>query len=151
MNDRIEVVPRPERETESYPIAENKVVYSGRKRRRFDPQEHTREEMIKLVQRLFVAPAPAAPRVVMFSAVEQGGGSSWVCARTAEVLADHLDGLVCMVDANCRSLALHRRFENENDAKIADEEWMFAPVRRLVQPRNGANLWLLSYRPAAGR
>jgi len=148
--DHIEIVPRPERENDYFPIADDKVVVSERKRRRFDAREHTREETVKLVQRLFVPAGPDTPRVVIFSAVEQGSGSSWVCARAAEVLADHLDGLVCMVDANCRSLALHRRFEVENDAKIADEEWMFAPVRRLVQPRNGANLWLLSYRPAAG-
>jgi protein-tyrosine kinase len=148
--DHIEVVPRPERETDYLPIADGKVVVPERKRRRFDSREHTREETVKLVQRLFVPAGPDTPRVVIFSSVEQGAGSSWVCARTAEVLADHLDGLVCMVDANCRSLALHRRFEIESDAKIADEEWMFAPVRRLVQPRNGANLWLLSYRPAAG-
>jgi Mrp family chromosome partitioning ATPase len=151
MRDHIEVVHPLEKEAEFFPIADRKVVVSERKRRRrIDLHEHAREETIKLVQRLFVPMTANTPRVVIFSAVETGGGSSWVCARTAEVLADHLDGLVCMVDANCRSLALHRRFEIENDAKIADEEWMFAPVRRLVQPRNGANLWLLSYRPASG-
>jgi Mrp family chromosome partitioning ATPase len=82
----------------------------------------------------------------MFSGVEEGAGSSEVCARTAEILADNMDGLVCIIDANCRSATVHKQIQAENDQKAPDQEWIEAP-RGMVEPRKGSNLWLMSHKP----
>jgi Mrp family chromosome partitioning ATPase len=108
--------------------------------------DRTREELIKLVQRLFFSPDPG-PRVVVFSAVEPQAGCSWTCARIAEILADRTDGLVCLIDANFRSRTVYSEFHCENPARLADEEWTVVPVSRPGEITS--NLWLLSYKPAA--
>ena len=43
-------------------------------------------EAVKLVHRLFVFPNSHGPRVVAFSNVDQGNGSSEVCSRAGEAL-----------------------------------------------------------------
>src|SRR5438876_6818242 len=62
----------------------------------------THKELIKLVQRLFLA-GPQSARVVVFSAVESGSGCTFICTRTAEILANQLEEPVCLVDANFRA------------------------------------------------
>jgi Mrp family chromosome partitioning ATPase len=107
----------------------------------------TREELIKLVQRLFL-PAEQGPRVVVFAAVEPEAGCSWTCARIAEILADRTGSLVCLIDANFRSRNLYGEFHCENAARLADEEWTAVPVSRPGEITS--NLWLLSYKPNTG-
>jgi Mrp family chromosome partitioning ATPase len=106
----------------------------------------TREELIKLVQRLFLSPDPDAPRVVAFSAVEEGGGCSWTSARIAEILADATESLVCLINANYRSKTPYREFQCAAPTRMADEEWSFAPIAR-TEESISSNLWLLSFRP----
>src|SRR5207249_3789656 len=71
-------------------------------------------------------------------------GCTWLCARAAHMLADHVDGLVCLVDANLRTPALHRYFEIQTSSRIVNEEFLSAPVRQSVRHAGGPNLWLLS-------
>src|ERR1700722_18072077 len=59
-----------------------------------------KDEMAKLVQRLFLVPGADAPRVVVVSGTESGSGCSWVCARMAELLASQVSASVCVVDTN---------------------------------------------------
>ena len=53
------------------------------------PQNH--DEVVKLVQSVFLGAATAVPRVVVFTAVERHNGCSWVCARVAEALASQVE------------------------------------------------------------
>ena len=117
------------------------------KPRALQVSERTREELIKLVQRLFFSTDPAA-RVVVFSAVEPQAGCSWTSARIAEILADRTDGLVCLIDANFRARTLYSEFHCENPAQLADDEWSVVPVSG--PDKLTSNLWLLSYKPATG-
>jgi succinoglycan biosynthesis transport protein ExoP len=106
----------------------------------------TRQELRKLVQRLFLAAYPNGPRVVVFTSVDQGNGCSWTCARIAEVLADTPDWRVCLIDANHKSPGLSNEFHCENPHKLSDAEWSLAPIK-LTEDAFDSNLWLLAYRP----
>jgi Mrp family chromosome partitioning ATPase len=108
--------------------------------------DRTREELVRLVQRLFLSPDSDGPNTVVFSAVEQGGGCSWTCARIAEILADRTDRLVCLIDANYRSKRPYEEFKCESPATLFGEEWSFVPISRSTDTFS-SNFWLLSYRP----
>jgi Mrp family chromosome partitioning ATPase len=102
------------------------------------PQAH--KELVKLVQRLFLSGSPT-PQAVVFSAVEAGSGCTFVCTRTAEILANQLEEPVCLVHANFRSSGLNEHFEIDGNSKAPyGDEWAFMTV--------ADNLWLLSYKPA---
>ncbi len=79
------------------------------------------EEITKLVQRVFLLsskqPATAA---VAFCGVDQNVGCTWVCARAAEALAEHVSARVCVVDGNFRSPRLHEHFRLERGSGLAD-------------------------------
>ncbi len=116
--------------------------------RLLDRMEQTRDETIKLVQRLFSSKSTDIPQVVILSGVEPGSGCSWVCARVAEIVAAHVEGSVCLVDANFHSDSIHRHFETGRSRKAPDERSLLSPVRRNGQPPKGGKLWLLSLKPA---
>ena len=79
------------------------------------------DEVMKLVQQVFILPGSAqAPGAVAFCGVYSGDGCSWVCAHAAEMLADHGEGSVCIVDANLRTPSLHEYFRFENGKGFAD-------------------------------
>ncbi len=46
-----------------------------------------RDEMFKLVHRVFLTQGTSRGRMVVVSAMETGNGCSWICSRMAEVLA----------------------------------------------------------------
>ena len=73
-------------------------------------EEAQRDEIFKLVQRVFLVPGGEKSRLVVVSGMEPGNGCSWICARMAEVLAAQVSASVCVVDANLRSPGLHREF-----------------------------------------
>ncbi|MGH9433373.1 MAG: CpsD/CapB family tyrosine-protein kinase, partial [Terriglobia bacterium] len=104
----------------------------------------SREEIIKLVQAIFLTPGPAAPRIVAFSGVERGDGCSWVVSRAAELMASRVQGTVCLVDANLRSPVLHDRFGVDNQSGLADSVNEVGPVTKFVQQVEGENLWLMT-------
>lgn len=107
-------------------------------------EEEQREQVAKLVQRLFLLPSKDAARAVVFSGSEPGNGCSWICARAAEILAAHVSGSVCIVDANLRSPSLHQHFGVENHHGLAESLSSSEPLRSFVQPVGRKNLWLLS-------
>ena len=77
------------------------------------------DEVMKLVQRVFILPGAAqAPGAVTFAGVDRGAGCSWVCAHASEVLAEQVTGNVCIVDANLRSPSLHEHFRFGNGAGL---------------------------------
>ena len=46
----------------------------------------------------------------MFCGVDQGEGRDWICAQTAELLANLKQSSICIVDANVTSPSLHAYF-----------------------------------------
>jgi len=107
-------------------------------------EEAAREEVRKLVQRLFLAPGGAAPRQMVFAGTEPGSGCSWICARTADILASQVRGLVCLVDCDLRTPTLHQEFQVPNHYGLADALQGTEPIRQFVQQLSQSNLWLLS-------
>ena len=61
------------------------------------------EEMLRLVQRIFLSANGNAPRQVVLCGVDDENGSSSVCARAGRTLAANSSRPVCLVDANVRS------------------------------------------------
>jgi capsular exopolysaccharide synthesis family protein len=107
-------------------------------------EELQRDEMFKLVQRVFMTPGSGRGRMVVVSGIEAGNGCSWICARMAEVLASQVSGSVCVVDANLRSPGLHREFNVPNHYGLTDALQVTEPIRRFVTSLTRPNLWLLS-------
>ncbi len=62
-----------------------------------------REEMLRLVQQVFLSANGSAPHQVVFCGVDDGKGSSVVCAHAGRVLAARTSRPVCVVDANRHS------------------------------------------------
>jgi Mrp family chromosome partitioning ATPase len=112
--------------------------------------EKISQELIKFVQQVFMPAGTAAPQVIVVAAIEAGNGCSWVCARIAEFLASHVDGSVCLVEANARSSSAGGRLQPDGAQRMVDSEWLFAPVRHKLHPMDEANLWLLSHTPVDG-
>ena len=100
-----------------------------------------RDEITKLVQRLFLA--PQGPRRVVFAGTERGAGCSWMCARIAENLASQGRGPVCVVDCNLRAPGLHEQYGTENHHGLSDALLGGGPIREYTH-RWAKNLWLLS-------
>ncbi len=82
--------------------------------------------------------------MVGFAAVETGAGCSWVCARVSKILAAHVAGSVCVVDANLRTPGLHTQFEATNRAGVNDALLQTGPLADYAQPIFGKKLWLVS-------
>jgi Mrp family chromosome partitioning ATPase len=114
--------------------------------------EGQRDELGKLVQRVFLQREPEAFRTVLFSGTEPGNGCSWTCARAAEILASQVTGSVCVVDANLRSPGLHQEFGVENHHGLSDSLLAGDPIGSFVSTIR-PNLAILSCgaNPSGGR
>jgi receptor protein-tyrosine kinase len=74
------------------------------------------QEILRLVQRVFLSADEAAPRMVVFCGVDDKSGSSSVCARAGRTLAIESSRPVCVVNANVRSSQLARIFAVDTTA-----------------------------------
>jgi Mrp family chromosome partitioning ATPase len=99
------------------------------------------EEILKLVQRLFINSQQVA-HVVVFADLEQLHGSSFISARAAELLS--CSAPVCIIDANLRSPVLHEHFGVPNKAGLSDALLNDRSFDEFLQPINGRRLCLLS-------
>lgn len=143
MTRSLTLLQQREQENELWRPGEKPRVSSGGQRSRKNLEILTQEE-VKLVQSIFRSLHLGGPRVVVFSAVEHGNGSSLVCARAAETLADRMGGSVCVVDANLRSPALHRHFGADNVRGFTDMVIESGSIRSFTKKLEGRNLWLLT-------
>ena len=121
------------------------------KEHRSDLESISREEEIKLVQRIFPAAGQRSPQIVLFSAVESDAGCAAICVRTAVILAARGDGRVCVVDANLRSPCLHHYFGIDNSRGLAEAVLEPLPIQDFAQKHAEANLWILPCGAAAGQ
>jgi len=103
-----------------------------------------REEITKLVQRLFLSPGTPGARQVVFTGMEPGNGCSWICSRTADVLASQVAGSVCVVDCNVNLPTLHSEFQVSNHFGLAEALQGSESIRQFAQQLSRPNLWLLS-------
>jgi len=103
------------------------------------------DEVMKLVQRVFILPGPAqAPGAVAFAGVNKSVGCSWVCAHAGEVLSDQVAGTVCIVDANFRSPSLHEYFKFGNGTGFADAVKSTRSIHEYARRASGTQLWLIT-------
>lgn len=103
-----------------------------------------REEVTKLVHRLFLLPGSGAPRHVVFTSTELGNGCTWMCARVAEILASQVGNSVCVVDCNLRTPSLHHQFAVENQFGLSNALAGDGPIRQYAQQLSRQNLWLVT-------
>lgn len=101
-------------------------------------------EAMRLVHRLFLAPAQVAPASVVFCGVEEKSGCSTVCASVAELLATQVKGSVCLVDANVHNPTQHRFFELENDRGFTNSLLDSGRVEDFAQQLPGRDLWVMT-------
>jgi protein-tyrosine kinase len=103
------------------------------------------DEVMKLVQRVFILPGAAqAPGAVAFAGVDRAAGCSWVCAHTSEVLADQVTGSVCIADANLRAPSLHEHFRFSNGAGFTEAMNGTKPMHEYARRASGSQLWLIT-------
>lgn len=133
---QVDSIPMPETVEEA--VAETALVPS------LEIQGTAREEINKLVQRLFLVPGSQNPRRVVFTGSEPGVGCSWVCAHAAESLASQVSASVCIVDCNLRSPGLHQMYGVENHYGLSDALTGSGSVRKYARQLSRRNLWLLS-------
>jgi Mrp family chromosome partitioning ATPase len=100
-------------------------------------------EAVNLVQRVFLAKPDLAPQVVVFTSADRGAGSSWVCARASEALADRGPGSICVVDGNFRSPAMHDYFRLTNDRGLSQALVEEKPIPDYVQQTRNPKLSVL--------
>lgn len=96
------------------------------------------EEMLRLIQRIFLSTNGSAPRQVVLCGVDDENGSSSVCAKAGRTLAANSSRPVCLVDANVRSPRLSNLFGIEGTNPFSSPS---APLREQCV-RVGGNLWL---------
>jgi Mrp family chromosome partitioning ATPase len=101
------------------------------------------EEVTKFVQRLFLLPGSTAPHIVVLCGLEPKNASSWVATCAGEILAAHVHGSVCVVDANLRRPVVHEHFAVDNHYGFTDALRGSGPLRQFTK-RLSPNLWLLS-------
>jgi Mrp family chromosome partitioning ATPase len=96
------------------------------------------EEMLRLVQRIFLSANGSAPRQVVLCGIDDENSSSSVCAQAGRTLAANSSRPVCLVDANVRSPRLSDLFGVEGTNPFSGPA---APLREQCV-RIGGNLWL---------
>ena len=105
----------------------------------------TREEEVKLVQRVFSVGSNNARQVVLFSGIDEEAGSAAICLRSSEILTTLVDGPVCVLDAALRSPSLDKYIGLNNKSKGLSEAILEnGPIQDYVRQFPGRNLWVMS-------
>src|SRR5437868_9358502 len=108
------------------------------------PVKQGQEEIVNLVQQLFLSAGADAPRSVVFTSTESGAGCTWVCGETAEMFASRIAGTVCVLDANLRRPALAQHFGVANGPGLSDALVQMDPIRAFARPLALPNLSLIT-------
>lgn len=143
MSRNFELLQEIEKESEVFRVRASPPSLGNGSRRHLDLDAVSREESMKLVQRLFLLPDSRRRRVVVFCGVETGNGASWVCSHVGETLASQVKSSVCLVDANLRTPLLHEYFGTDTLRGLTDAVLQPGHIRDFAHPVNGGNLWIL--------
>jgi Mrp family chromosome partitioning ATPase len=96
------------------------------------------EEMLRLVQGIFLSADANFPRQIVFCGVDGESGSSTVCASAGQTLAANNSQSVCLIEANVRSPRLSNILGVEETTAFSRK-----PVSLLEQcVKIDVNLWL---------
>ncbi len=113
--------------------------------------EKVRIEESKLVERVFVLPGQQAPRVVVFCGVEFLAGTTGLCARAGQHLAEQTRLPVCLVDADLHSPSLHDYFSVGNLSGVTKALSQPGPIREsVVATRTDSRLYARPRRHGVG-
>jgi Mrp family chromosome partitioning ATPase len=102
------------------------------------------DEVLSLVQRIFLLQTRKPPQVVVFAAIDHGSGCSGICRGVAEALARDSNASVCLLEANLRSPGLPAMFGTTNHYGLTNALLQGDPIRSFAKRLNGDNLWLIS-------
>lgn len=102
-----------------------------------------RDQVVNLVDHVFLFANSLTPRVVVFSNVDKGSSSSWVFLHAAQILAARVSGAVCLVNANGEESLLHRLGPIDGSPGLADAIDSSAPIRDFAVQTGVGNLWFL--------
>jgi Mrp family chromosome partitioning ATPase len=120
--------------------------------RQTDQDAITREEEVKLVQRVFSIGGKIERQVVLFSGIDEEAGCASICLRASEILAARAEGPVCVVDAALRSPSLNQYFGVANNIKgLAEAVFESGPVQDFAQQLPGRNLWVMPSGPVSSQ
>jgi hypothetical protein len=97
-----------------------------------------KDEIVKIVQRVFLSNDDSAPRRVVFCGVDRENGSSVVCVQAARVLASIISQPVCIVDAKIRTPRLVQKVASTLQAPFLNTD--HSPQATCEQM--DSNLWL---------
>jgi Mrp family chromosome partitioning ATPase len=97
-----------------------------------------REELERLVQRVFLSRNGDSPHSVVFCGVDDPNGSATVCARAAQTLAANTCRRICIIEADYKKSDVYRLFGVE--ACDLDRAAGERVLQRSAQVRS--NLWL---------
>lgn len=101
----------------------------------FDESAYAKEEISKLVQRIFWPFTETGKRTVVFCGVDDGRRSETICLDVARELASHISDSVCVVNAKSSNGGEHL------GAVSPSRSWSDEPLRYGSQI--GSNLWLI--------
>jgi hypothetical protein len=120
-----------------------KQVQRRQNYRETDQDAITREEEVKLVQRVFSVGGTIARQVVLFAGIDEETGCAPICLRASEILTTRADGPVCVVDAALRSPSLHQYFGVDNIKGLGDAVRESGPIQDFAHHLPERNLWVM--------
>lgn len=142
MSKNFELLRRAGREDVLFKRSSSDSMPNENGHRRLGLGKQAHEEVLKLVQRVFVLPNSHAPRAVVFSSI-LGNGSTEICCRAGEVLAEQGSGSVCLVDANQHAPALHQLLGVAKSPGLMDATTKPYSIKDFTVRIASGNLWLL--------
>lgn len=106
--------------------------------------ENVRDEIAKLVQRIFcLSGNGVAPRAVLFCGIDHGDGASWMAAQAARAVAASAGNSVCIVDLDLRLPEVHGHLGTANRSGLADAVQHPGSIKNFLEPTAWSNLWVL--------
>ncbi len=107
-------------------------------------QSAIREEILKLVQRVFHPSSQVSQKTIMFAAIDSSGGCGWLCAAIGRLLAESVSGSVCLVEGNFRTPSPRKGAGASNDYGLADALRDEGEIKGFAQKIGPDNYWHLS-------
>ena len=103
-----------------------------------------KEEVLRLVQQIFLLQTKEPPRAVVFAGIDHQSGCSNICAAVAETLSKDAGRAVCLVEANFRSPSETGRAQTAHYKGLTDSLLSDEPIRNFIRPGINDKFGLLS-------